>query len=224
MKKQTRLIPWMYLILAALGAVLRGALYTVAVDDRGLLAWHPLELGLWLVTALAVGGTLALIGRVSVPQPGKSCAGVGAVCMALGIGLTLILGPESGIPVLNGIHTLLGWAAVAGLLYGLTGRRFFGYSLLCLFLCVQMVIAYQGWSEMTQWMDYGFGVCALLCTVLFAYFRGAETAGLKTGKFLPLLALPGMFFCGTALPESPWSFLLLGSLFWQLAETTAIRD
>lgn len=228
-KKQLNRISWIYFLLGALGLVLRLGLYAAAEDDRALLVpGHPLAICLWIVTAAAVIGAAVLTRRMecTVPTGLRGAAANGV--LLLGMLLTLLAGIAAVSGALGIVYAVLGGAAVGAVGYQ-TGkllakkRPFFGsYAMACLFFCIQLVVAYQGWSEHPQIQDYVFGLFSLLSGVFFAYYRGAALAELKGRNFGAPLGLLGIFFSLTAIPRGHYPWLYCAEAIWLLLEMASL--
>lgn len=227
MKHKLNLYPLLFLVLGFLGLTLRTGVYATATDSKGLLipATAP-ELALWALTAAAAVAALLLCRRSRPADPAGLPGIPGAVVLAAAIAI-IFPAIHAAIGALVVIHRVLSVAAIAALLALAVfhGRKiapsFLCYAGVCVFLCVHLIIGYQMWSERTQLQDYVFGLAAVLCLTLFAYYRAAHWAGMKTGAFPGFLGLMGIYFCLTALPGGDWQILYAAAALWLAGELSA---
>ena len=210
--------------LGVLGFLLRRGLYAVAVDHKDLLlAGHPLQWGLFLVTAAAIA--LAVCYGMAKEQggalSGTRLSAVGYIALAAGILIALL--PEGfGGNGLAGLRTILGilvsLAMAAGALQRFRGQKVFFLvpGLGCVFFAVHMVSCYQGWSSNPQILDYLYTLLASVSLMLFAYQQSACAANCGSGKLLRLFGSLSVF-CGiTALSGTEFPVLYLTGSFWAL--------
>lgn len=225
-RNQTVWIPWLFLLLGALALVLRMGLYAGAEDDRALLVpGHPLEICLWIAAAAAVLGAAVLSRRGNPGVPTGKRGALGSGILIAGVILTLLDSREM-LPAgaLGILYCIVSGAAVGALGYQagklLAGKEpFFGtYAMLCLYFSVQMVVAYQGWSEHPQLQDYVFGLFALLCGALLAYYRGAQLVKLPGKNRSALLGLLGIFCAMAALYRGHFPWLYAAEAVWMTVE------
>ena len=210
-------------------AAVRGLLYRVAVDDRGLLI-RGHYLTVVLLALCAVGAVLA-VSRLAGEKtsglyeenftPGLAGA-IGSVAMAAGIALTLVSGNELSRSNLMVLWYGSGILAGGGLLWAAfsqaKGRRPFlvVYGLVCLFLALHMVSRYQPWSGVPQAMDWAFSMLAAVGMTLCAYHLAAFCADGGHGRAFQAEAVLTVLFCCVALPHTDYFPLYLGGLVWSL--------
>lgn len=222
----TKKLPYITLLLGLLGAALRRLLYSVAVDEKGLIvSCHPLELGLWLVTAAVVLVVLTVrkldgSARFEDNFHASIPAAVGCIAGAVGIGLTVLL-QEPGIGGgLGNAWKITGVLAFASLdviaKYRWEGKQpFFGlHALVCVFFAIHMVTCYRGWSGDPQLQDYVFPLFGCMGLMLFAYYQAAFDVGLGKRRILLAVGLLTVFACFTALARTEHAPLYLSGGIW----------
>ena len=170
------------LALGVVGLILRKALYTVAVDSRGLLVRpHPLELALWVLTLAAAGLALTAEHVRRPARPGVQAEG----CVLGAVGMLLACQElETGFPLLLVLLKIA--APLSACALALAGWRCWKgkkplpwlWAVVCLVLVVRLVAAYQTWSREPQMMDYLFSLLASLCMAAFAYQQAAWELGM----------------------------------------------
>lgn len=231
MKKRSDLkyLPFLYILLGLLAAGLRLMLYAAATDDRGLLTpMHPLWIALTALTVLAAIGAVLMPRFSRIANAHGVAGGLSSTAFAVGLLYCLLTEPAGNSPVLASIHRVLGVAAALGLiglafLYLLHRPPYFlMYCLVCLFLCIQMVMFYQLWSEHPQLQDYVYGLGAVLCMVLFVYQRAAAGAGLPESRLTAAFGLMGIFFCLSSLPQGEQPVLFAAGALWLTGELTRL--
>lgn len=218
--------PFLILILGILGAALRWLLYALTTDEKNLIPlFHPLAIGLWVVTAVTVILILTAIvplrnaennpSRFSPSLP----AALGALAAAAGIGLSVLLdgnaaGTLSLVRKILGILSSVALLAVA--LCRFRGKEpVFGlHALLCVFFSVHMVSCYRGWSSNPQLMDYLFSLFASIGLMLFSFYHGCLEAGMGKLRLLPATGLLTAYCCIVALSGTDHLWLYLGCGLW----------
>lgn len=231
MKKRSNLkyLPFLYVLLGLLAAGLRLGLYAAATDDRGLLTpMHPLMLALVVLTALAAIGAVLLPRFSRIANAHGVAGGLSSTAFAVGLLYCLLTEPAGNSPLLTSVHRVLGVTAALSLialaiLYLLRKPPYFlMYCFVCMFLCIQMVMFYQLWSEQPQLQDYVYGLGAVLCMVLFVYQQAAARAGLPESKLTPVFGLMGIFFCLASLPQGEQPVLFAAGALWLTGELTRL--
>ena len=213
------------LFMAGLGVVgfcLRKGLYAVALDHKNLLlAGHPLQWLLFLVTAAAIA--LVVIYGMAKEQSkllweSKLTA---AGCLVLAVGILVSLLPEGfaagGLSRLRFLLGLLAAAAMvaAGVQSFLGKPAFFLLpGLVCIFCAVHMLSCYQSWSSNPQILDYLYTLLSSVGLMLFAYQRSALAADCGSEKLAKLFGCITLF-CGlTALSGTEYPWLCLAGSIW----------
>lgn len=220
--------PFLTLILGGIGAGLRGLLYALTTDGKNLISvGHPLEIGLWAVTAAAaiLITVLILPLRNAENNPNRFRpslpAALGSAAAALGIGLSVLSDGSIG-GTLGLIRTVLGIAAALSLLAVALCRfrgkmPFFGFhTVVCVFFAVQLVSCYRGWSSNPQLMDYVFSLLACVGLMLFAFYHGCLETGMGKLRLLPATGLLSAYCCMVALSGAEHWLLYLGGGIWTL--------
>lgn len=231
MKKRSDLkyLPFIYVLLGLLALGLRLGLYAAASDDRGLLtAGHPLTIVLLIVTVLAAVGAVLLTRFCRIGDARGPVPAAGATAFGVALLYCLLTARAGASPMITLVHRVLGVTAAMALitlalLYLMRRPPYFLlYALVCLFLCVQMVMFYQLWSEHPQLQDYVFALGSVLTTVLFVYYRGSAKAGLSAHRATSALGLMGIFFSLAAIPQSEQAVFFAAAALWLTGELTRL--
>ena len=207
--------------LAALG--LRLALYRVGVDEKGLLTpGHPLEIGVWIVTA-AAAALAVLPGKEPPENRNLRLEALGELLAAAGILLALPEGIRSLSNILEALQLTLAMAACAGLGYGAV-RRLRGrspsavyYGLPCLFFALNVVCCYRGWVSHPQLQDYLFPLLGARSMMVFAYLRCVP----EKHRIRRAVGLMGGFLCLAAASKVVFWPMYLGCGLWMLTNADA---
>lgn len=218
---KTEYLPCLILGLGGVGCLLRLCLDLFGTDEKGLLvALHPLEILLWILTA----GAAALIAWSVFRTPAqpltapKVIPAAGALVFAVGV-LIVVLGMEVFTP-LESVCRILGFAAAAALLYGgvchLRGREpfFLAGAVESLFLGVHMVSAYRHWSGEPQLLKVVFSAAGLMLLALTAYYQAARQVGLAKEKTGRAVALGAAFVSLVASAHTENALLYLTGAIW----------
>lgn len=206
--------------IAAFG--LRTALYTFAVDVKGLLvSGHPLTYALWAVVATGAAFILWNVRN----QKGSNTyednfapsndAAVGSGLMALGLLMTVTGQPTAASGTLGLLWKILGIFSIPAVaLSGVSRYRgkhpFFGFhALLCIFLLIHMVSRYQVWSGNPQFQDYIFELLATIALTLFSYHCAAFETDMGSRRMQLATGLLAVLLCPAALAgcESGWLYI-----------------
>lgn len=212
-------------------AMLRAGLYQVALDEKNLLTpFHPLELLLWAVTAVAVAGVAWWVWKEAAATeetiPSGMAAALGCFALAAGIAPELLSLGTGPMGLMEKLCMILGVAAAAGMvLAGLARLRgkmpFFGiHEVLCAWISLRLVVAYRIWSADPQIMDYVLPMLANVCLGLFAYQLAAWEVGSCRRRGLWGWGLLAVFFCAASLGSAGSLFYVAGGI-WGL--TTLCR-
>lgn len=229
MKKtmNTNALPLMVLLLGAAAAAVRGVLYLMAMDEKGLLARnHPLSWLLLLLCAACAALVLNAVPRLKGSQRFKdnfeadAVAALGSWFLAAGILLTLLQGNAMERTGLVRLWQISGVLSAAGLVWAGVSRKwgrrpFVGvYAALCLFFALHMVSRYQPWSGDPQSMNWILTMLATVGLALCAYHHSAFSAGVGHRCTLLATGLLTVFFCCAALPHTEYFWLYLTGGVW----------
>lgn len=220
-------LPSLILGLGGLALGLRGLLYSLGVDEKGLLTrWNFFEILLWLVTfaaaALVIGLVLPLKGsnRYADNWSASIPGAVGSFLAAAGIGITAITGFEEISGILPLIRTVLGLLSVPALILAglarLKGTRpvFICHTAVCLFFAIDMVLQYRQWSGHPQLQDYIFHLGACITLMLTAYYRASFDVGFGRRRMQLATGLLAAFFCIVCLSGDSHRILYLTCGTW----------
>lgn len=225
----SKYIPYFTLIFGGVGATIRWLLYALTTDEKNLIPLcHPLEILLWIVSAV----TLVLILAAILPlrnaenNPNRFApnlpAALGALAAAVGIGLTVLLYPWDYSGTLGLIRRVLGIAAAVSLLavafFRARGQEpFFAlHAVVCVFFALHMVSCYRLWSGNPQLIDYIFSLFASIGLMLFAFYHGCLEAGMGKLRMLPITGLLTAYCCIVALSGTNYVWLYLGGGIWSI--------
>lgn len=225
-----------YLILGAggLGLALRTVLYATGIDARGLLVrGHWAEIGLWIVTAVAVLGIFLLTRPITGSKyhqkafPRSTAAAVG--CAAAAAGILLNITPGSQGTALETVELILGGIAIAALLAlafcRFTGRKptAFFHCAVCVYLALRMVGQYRLWSSIPQLQDYCFYLGAHVALMLTAYQLAAFDAGMGNHRTLWAWGLASLYLCCLSLVGDGQPLLMLCCGIWVYTNLSQLR-
>lgn len=180
-------------------ALLRRSLYSLAVDERGLLdGQHPLGIVLWVLTvAFAVAVILILRGENTpeFPRSPLFCA-LGCLALAVGAAVEFANGSFSGTGGLTRIADACAIAALAVVCLCLCRKKAvpdWPFAVISLFFAMTLVGAYRSWSSDPQLEDYVYSLGGLVCAMLAAYQCAAGKQGREKSRLL--WTVLGGFFC-----------------------------
>jgi len=220
-------LPLVCLALGGLGLVLKKGLYALGVDAMGLLTpWHPMGIGLMLVTAAALVLILTQAccrDSENVGPASRKTALTGATgCFfsAAGIFLTVSLIPPltTGYPAAT--WRILGFAAgVSQLMIGyarLTGKKplFFLHLLVSSFFVFHIIDHYRTWSSDPQMLDFLFPLLGMVTLALFAFYCAAGDVGLGRRRMQLGMGLAALYFGVVVLSGTDFFLLYLSSIVW----------
>lgn len=213
-----------------LGLLLRGLLYRIGFDEKGILpASHPLHLACLVLTVVVLGYlALRALGAEEKQRelpPVRLCLGLASGCFLLLHSLTL-LRTLWVPPVLriSGILPLLHWvltagAAIAMVVCVLLPKHFRNgsavcHGIVCAAFAADMLGRYRAWSGNPQLPDYVFHVLAGVSLSLCTYQTLALHTGLGNTRLHRFFCTVGLFLCLLCLagPE-PRTFYLGGGLW-----------
>ncbi len=232
---KTNVLPLGAAILGIIGCALRWLLYAVATDQKNLIPLgHPLEIGLWLVTAAAALLILFSVWKLRNAHRGDDRfqknipAAAGSGFMALCI-LIAVLGDGLNLSGLALVRDLLGvLSAVALAVIAMNrcqGRRpfFLLHGLVCVFFAVHGVSCYRGWSCNPQMMDYVFTLFANTGLMLFAFYHGCLEVDMGKLRMLPGVGLLTAYCCAVALSGGEYALIYLGGALWTLTNLLGLH-
>lgn len=205
-------LPFLVLGAGGTGLVLRVLLYTLAVDNRGLIPRnHPLHMLSILLTLFVVALVVISVQNLrgsnsySFNFPQSRAGFVGNLFAAgwlLTAAFTLLEEAEGALEML---HFLLALVNVPCLVFTgycrLKSKRpaFFCHGLLCLFLALNMICQYRSWSGDPQVEGYLFHIFACVFLALTAYYRTAFDLGMGKRRLYLLFSLMSVYFCFLSL-------------------------
>ena len=226
---KSKFLPAGILLLGAVGFLLRLGLYAVGLDQKGLLpGGHPLETGLWVVTAAALALVIAASWNAKGSDRygdnfGPSLSGaLGNILMAAGILLTVLLNQPKMPNLLGSLWKLLGFVSapclVAAAFARVQGKQpfFLLHMSACLFLLLHIVNHYQAWSGNPQLQDYLFPLLGTMALVFFGFYTAAFAVGSGRRRMLLGMGLAAVYLCAVSLSSGAYSFLYLGGIVWVL--------
>lgn len=233
--RKLKYLPGLVLILGLVGMVLRRGLYALAEDGKGLLTpLHPLEIGLWAVTAAAAVLILAVVcqlggsNRYADNFDASVKAGAGSLAFAAGALLTVLLAREEAPGYLTaawrGLGVLAALAMGAAGYCRVQGKRpqFLLHLAVCVFLMVHMVAHYQSWSGNPQLQDYVFSLLGCGVLMLFAYYNTAFDVGSGKRRMQLATGLLAVYLCCVAASRTEYPLLYLGGAAWALTDLCAL--
>lgn len=222
------LFPFAFLAAGLLAAFLRARLFSAA-NEWGLLPEEPVtDILLWLLTAAAAAGAVVLGKKRGIAPPADALDGILLLPLPAAILLLLLQNQDIRIPVLlwacriTAIAGAAGFAAMAVMLIAGKKPAFGCYAAPCLFLCVQLVVSYQSWSNMPQFQNFIFGLGAQLCMIFFAYHRASALAGNAPRRSSAAVGLLGIYFCVAASAASELLPLYAAGTVWLTIETSRL--
>jgi len=220
-------LPLVCLALGGLGSVLKKGLYALGLDSRGLLTpWHPMGIGLALVSAAALALIVTQVYRCQpekvrpVNQMAALLSAVGCFFNAAGILLTVTLFP----PLTTG-YTAFAWrplgfaAGISLLMLGysrLSGRKplFFLHLLVSLFYVFHILDHYRAWSSDPQILDFLFALLSAVALALFAFYCAAGDVELGRNRMRLGMGLASLYFGVVELADTDFFLLYLSSIVW----------
>lgn len=225
------------LLLGIAALVLRKMLYTVAVDDKGLLLQnHPLEILLTALTAAVLTVILLAVRKLQ----GDRCyetlysadlpAAFGNIAAGAGILITSLTGASGVGGYLESVWRILGLAApvclgLAGLARAWGKKPFFLLHVAaCLFYVVHIVTRYQLWSGNPQMQDYIFALLGAVALMFFGFYTAALEAGCGSLRMMRGMGLAALYLCTGELARSSCPALYLGGIFWVLTDLCSMQN
>lgn len=232
----TKLIPCLTVSCAALGLVLRWAMYLTCVDDRGLLvSWNFFQ-----IAGLAVSGVTAVfLILLLLPLDGSnqyrdnfSPSILGALGTLMGAGG--ILATVMSAEIYPDDRLTLFWMAaglvsvlclVAAAVFRFLGKApfFLLYGAVCVFFALHIANQYQHWSGNPQIQDYSCQLFACIFLMLSAYYQAAFAVGSGKRRAQLFTGLMGVYLCALSLVRGDTPWLFLGGMGWLLTNLCALR-
>ena len=213
--KQNRL-PIVTVVLGCCALILRRVLYAVAVDVKNLLPVnHPLEIVLWVLTAIAAAWIIASVWKLDGSakyednfQPSLMAA-VGHYIAAAGILLTVLL-PW--------------WMEGRLLLLRRAGKcpLFLTHLAVCAFFVVHMLGNYGIWCSNPQLQDCWLDLSASALMALFAFYEAAFDVGLGRRRMQLATGLMAAYLGCAALSGSGYLILYFGCAVWALTDLCSL--
>ena len=230
----------MYQVLAVFTGLtafaLRKILYLTAVDAKGLLRpFSAPEVALLVLTALFLLLLLLMLSREKLYYRYEKLhwsglpAALGHWAAAVGLLLTLRLGPVVDAGKMTGLWTVLGWAAavclfLAGGMRLLKKKPFFLlHVVFCVFLLLHLVIHTRYWSAIPQVQEYLFALLGAVALAMFSYYTAALEAGCGNSRLLQGTGLAAVYFCLAELAASGYPGLYLGGMLWALTGLCGLK-
>ena len=233
MKPSIRL-PLMAAAGGAVAGLLRLGLYLFGTDEKGLLiAGHPLEIALWVLSAAAAVFVVLQVRsetdrrRYENNFPAGILAAVGCILFAAGLIATAISRPLA-FTTLERLRNMGYFLAAAALIAVAVFRKLgkhvpFGFhAIICLALILHTVSYYRTWSSHPQLMDAFFPMMGCILLMLFAYYQTAFDVALGSRRMQLGSGLLAAFFCLAALPGSSTQLLYITGGIWALTNLCAL--
>ena len=234
MKPRLSRLPILLSCMGGAAFVLRLSLYLAATDHKGLLiAGHPLEFLLWLLTAAAAAVVLISVRKQTDCRsyeenfPCSTTACIGCFLFAAGFGLTASRGFPA-FSVLEKLRNITGLLSVpaliaAGICRKLGKRPFFGFhGILCLALTLHTISYYRIWSSSPQLQDALFPMLGCIGLMLFAYYQTAFDTDIGSRRMQLGSGLLAAFCCFAAAPVSSTGLMYLTGGIWTLTNLCAL--
>lgn len=214
-------------LLGIAGFFLYERLYATGLDVKNLLmAGHPMETALWLVTALAAaaavvtGWSVSGSNRYEEHFGASLAAALGNIFLAAGILLTVLPQPAVTAGLVGKLWKYLGIVSAPLLLCAAFSRAqgmkpfFATHAVPCLFFMLHLVCHYRLWCSNPQLQDYIFAFLATLGLMLLAYCHGAFEAEMGNCRMTLAAGLLTGYLCLVTLGNTPYVPLYLTGAFW----------
>lgn len=226
MKKTVKLdlLPLGVLLLAVLGGLIRRRLYQVGLDEKYLLVeGHPLELTLWVCTALTLTCIVFGVLRQKLSgSPSPLLSALGHILGASAILLTVLLPGDIVPQPFADVWKYTGILASAGMLYSafamvLGKRPFFGaYAVVSVFFALHLVGHYKFWCSDPQLQNYVFSFVGAMSLMVFSYQWAAAILNRRSDRALGIWGLLAVYSGLVAVSHTEYPFLHLGCAVWAL--------
>lgn len=226
-----------------LGLLLRQLIGTAAVDDKGLIiAWHPILMALWVLTAAAAVALVLGTRTIRGPEAYRECfpfsipAAVGCALAAFTAASAVKAHFEAG-PIITGAPNPMATAAfyLTGVLMALAsvafiltavGRlngwqpKFLLHVVICIYFALKLLNLYQTWSFDPQVHDYCFHLLACIALTMTAYQLACFDLDKGDHRKLWRWGLAATYLCCLCVAEDV--FFLAGAL-WAWTSLTSLR-
>ena len=233
-KLNVKKLPLCIACMGALALLGRIALFALGEDEKGLLVpGHPLDVLVWVLTAVAVvltaGSILKLAGSEEYGDnfTPSAAAAMGCWVLAGGIALTVVSGWDSWSR-LDMIRNVFGLISVPALvLLGLHRKQgrppfFLLHGIVCLYLILYAVSHYQLWSSRPQLQHWFFSMAGAIALTLFAYCQTAFDVSMGSRRMQLGTGLLAAFFCLAAMAGGDDPLLYLTGAVWTLTNLCAL--
>lgn len=228
--QNTKTLPLFTAGLGILALALRIALLALGNDEKGLLIpGHPLDILVWIVTAIAVLPVLLCIRKPKGPYcfVPSAAAAFGSFALAGGIAVAVIFGwnPWSRLELVRDLCGLLAIPALmAEALRRYEGKQtfFLLHAPVCVYLTLYTVSHYQIWCSRPQLQDWFFSMIGCLLLMLFAYYQTAFDVEMGKPRMQQAAGLASVFFCTAAMAAGEEVPLYLGGAVWALTSLCSL--
>lgn len=235
MVKKLTMPPWPAVILGVPAFAAMLWLQNGGRDDRGLLvAGHPSEILLWVLTALMAAVTVWQVwplggktryGRM-FPASGMGAGGIAAAAIGMLAAAWNIW--SSGAGLLEAAGAVLGLAAGLALFclawcrhQGVRGSYLL-WAAVTAFLMLRLMFLYRGWSAQPELMNYCFPLLASVCLSLAMYHRTAFAVGMGSRRMYLFFTQMGAF-CGLAAAGVGNDLFYLWLALWCVLDLPSLR-
>lgn len=229
------ILPLSVLAAGVVGFLLQLILFTLGMDDKGLLiAHHPAGIASFILFALVIGALfwfirpLHPITKYSRLFPASILSGVGCALGAVGILVTVFRLIAANRGLLNIVVLVLGILAAAafGFLayHRITGKQptFVLQLAVTVFLMLYLITQYQAWSAEPQLQQYFFCFLAVVFLMLTAY-HGTLLDARKSGRrWYVFCNQAAVFCCCMSLTGKNWPFYLTMA-FWAATNLCSLQ-
>ena len=228
MKSFKNRLPGTIAVMGAAACALRFCLYLLATDENGLLiSGHPLEICLWIITAVAAALIVLQIRKQSDKCqyadnfPGSAVPAVGCLLFAMGISLS-VLANRYAFTALERLRNLTGLLSVPSLIFLAVCRRkgsrpgFVFHGIVCLHLVLYTTSFYSFWSRHPQLQDSFFPMMGCIFLALFAYYQTSFDVDMGSRRMQLATGMAAVFCCIAAIPHSDALPLYFTGALWAL--------
>ncbi len=218
------------------GFGLRFGLYALGTDRRGLLApGHPLEIALWVLTALVLGLSLWTAWKLDGSQsyednfaPSNS-AMLGHLLAAFAIGATVLMNENPKDGLLGHLWRYVGLASVLCLIWAGLARKqgkmpnFLLHLVPGTFYALHMVNLFQDWSGNPQLMDYIFHLFTTIALAFFCIYTAYLETGLGCRRKQLAAGLLAGYLAAVSAGEGDYALLYAGSILLALGNLVTLN-
>ena len=227
MKRFSKSLPWVVLLLGSLGYGLYLWLMSTESEKGFIDKFHISAWLLLVLTAVVALGLLICVrllkraGKFEANFPASPWSGMGAWMAAIGIGVISAFELMNTTDKFQLAANLLGILAALALLYvGFCRQKgakinVLALAAVCGYFMMHLICMYRYWGARPQLYVYCFQLLAVVCAMLAAYHRAnLEVDASKYGAYLYFNLLT-IFFCVLCLGKGP---IYVGVGLWQLTE------